>query len=540
MDLDLDQLAPGQDEELRQRIGTQLQDLRDAEHALNKLKVNYVVLKSTARKRRTQLELDVARSRSVFAPIWRVPTEILLAIFKETVRSRPMKVKNLLLVCRHWNTIVMNGPSLWTNAQLFFGGIFLSKTCKSLYKYAKACFQRSQGLLIQVTLDFKRFPDRLSYIEKRLGKVYPEGETNEEALRQFKSTVQCAQYSKLLKRCLKVVSLVASHRQQWGSLTVIFGRFHKKSFVPLVIPLLDGAAPKLHSLITEKCSSGKKHFFLQQSPLTSVAIQDARYLEGLTQPSLLQVLEIPVRKVRDLQHLRPLSQLQSLTLNFSYFEDEDLTALTPLAGPHGNYTPQKISLPSLHSISWLGGVPTVVFDIFETPAVRDLRLFWDGIADFTGLPHVSPINLYWEVRNSAVPKVSFLPQIEAIFNKYSDLQTITMPKCHSTEALTVLGDLREQCQGLKKLEYIVFIKRMWEDDWSVWGLRQKPRRKDILVVQTPLGRTREDLLAVVTGKNDDNFGVLSPVPKSTDTSFTSASSTSSHDQRSDTSGSDSD
>jgi hypothetical protein len=239
---------------------------------------------------------------------------------------------------------------------------------------------------------------------------------------------------------------------------------------------LEGAAPNLRSFITERCSSGRKYFLFQESPLTTIVTQDARYLENLAQPSLLQVLEIPVRKARYLLCLHQLSQLQRLTLDFFSYEDEDPGSLDVLFAPHGNHTPLKISLPFLTSMSWLGSVPSVIFDAFETPAVQHLQLLWENVSDFTSLPNVNPFSLYWEVLDVDI-STTFLVEIYSMFERYSRLHTITVPRCHMREVLTALADIREQSRGLKNLFYITFVEPQWDGSWDVWELNRRKKTR---------------------------------------------------------------
>lgn len=537
MDVDLNQVEQTdlitqneQDSELGERLTSQLQSLRKAEKEIKDLKAKLSLMRSKTRKERKELEKEARKHRSASAPIRRVPAEILITIFEEAVKTRPTRIRSLLLVCRHFNTIIMNCPILWTNLPLVFNKNNLS-AYKSLYKYSKACCERSQGLLLQLTLNFKRFPDRLSFIENRLGRVYPEGEENEDLVHEFRSSIQCAQYERLFKKCLQIVRFLTSHMQRWGSLTVILGSRHRRGFLPVLMPILHGEAPNLHTLVTERCRSGEKSFILYESPLTKLVTANARYTDGLKFPELLQILEIRVRQVSDLDHLSLLNNLQRLTVDLFHLDDDEVTLQE-----NPSIRLPKITLPHLNSLSLLGPVPVALIDALEVPLVRQLRLVWRNSQDFTRLPNVDPLDLCWEVLIQEATKPSYLPEIEVLFEHYPKLQTATMRKHHMMDALTALADAREQ-RRLMELRSITFIDGLeWEDDWEVLELREQPDDDDILVVDTGFGRTREELLAEVVeeGDNDDSLSSTSDYDSdSTNTSFTTTGSSSSDGEDSD-------
>ncbi|KAK1223219.1 hypothetical protein PQX77_013918 [Marasmius sp. AFHP31] len=109
-------------------------DIRSHEIEINKLKAALLVLENE----RDRLMNRVAKYRSLLAPVHRLPTELLVHIFKYATECGDLKeqftpteaprIVTLSMVCGRWRGITLSTPSLWSFINLWlFDWIYLTE-----------------------------------------------------------------------------------------------------------------------------------------------------------------------------------------------------------------------------------------------------------------------------------------------------------------------------------------------------------------------------------------------------------------------------
>jgi hypothetical protein len=103
------------------------------------------------------------------SPIERCPDDILLLIFHECLNPRHDKIGHLLRVCKRWNHMVMNTPTMWARIQVTEVDQFFEdeSSVRSTVSYVSACLERSCNLLLDIELNLMDIPSCSGYIESQ-------------------------------------------------------------------------------------------------------------------------------------------------------------------------------------------------------------------------------------------------------------------------------------------------------------------------------------------------------------------------------------
>lgn len=103
-------------------------------------------------------------------PIMKCPNEILHSIFTHTIADYHPRIRSLLLVCRHWNTIIMTSPRFWT--EIGFHNEIDPNFFDPEYSrnYINACLKRSENLLLDINLPIWYYDSHKGYIIEELDK----------------------------------------------------------------------------------------------------------------------------------------------------------------------------------------------------------------------------------------------------------------------------------------------------------------------------------------------------------------------------------
>lgn len=91
------------------------------------------------------------------------PAEIFVEIFRLFITPEHRRIRTLLLVCKKWNGLIMNTPSLWNCVDLYFDSRPSVDQPASLAPYVQACKQRSQNPTLDVHLNLKNIGNAFEY-----------------------------------------------------------------------------------------------------------------------------------------------------------------------------------------------------------------------------------------------------------------------------------------------------------------------------------------------------------------------------------------
>jgi hypothetical protein len=104
--------------------------------------------------------------------IHHLPDELLYSIFKICIQGPDNRhrrtIGTLLFVCKRWYTLTMGSPKLWSNIQIYDTyKLFDFVNRRSRISYVDSCLSRSEGLPLDVQLDFSSVCE-MDYIKEEL------------------------------------------------------------------------------------------------------------------------------------------------------------------------------------------------------------------------------------------------------------------------------------------------------------------------------------------------------------------------------------
>lgn len=161
------------------------------------------------------------------APIGRCLDDVLYTIFEFCLVPRHRRIGTLLLVCRRWNRMVMNGPKLWARLQVESDDDLLKDT--AVHAYLSACIERSRGLHLDVELDLSHFPSCRMYLEQEVVAFAKslvnssDHESVETQMEELDWDLESEQYSRLLTGALeRILGTNGSRLPRLASLSLVF------------------------------------------------------------------------------------------------------------------------------------------------------------------------------------------------------------------------------------------------------------------------------------------------------------------------------
>ncbi|KAG8818951.1 hypothetical protein FRC17_010659, partial [Serendipita sp. 399] len=86
-----------------------------------------------------------------------LPVDLLVIVFSYVVHSEPKRIGTLLFVCRHWYSVAVNTPLLWSTIDLI-GPSFTSSDVRSQFSslnmYCRACIARSASVPLDIRINY--------------------------------------------------------------------------------------------------------------------------------------------------------------------------------------------------------------------------------------------------------------------------------------------------------------------------------------------------------------------------------------------------
>ncbi|PVG01618.1 hypothetical protein CPB86DRAFT_666509, partial [Serendipita vermifera] len=99
--------------------------------------------------------------------IHKCPTEILCMIFDFSLIHDHTRIRELLLVCKRWNYLIMRTPKMWTHIQFKVTDV-LSPKIGIYHRYLDACMARSWPLLLNIEIDVEEFRTLEDYLREEV------------------------------------------------------------------------------------------------------------------------------------------------------------------------------------------------------------------------------------------------------------------------------------------------------------------------------------------------------------------------------------
>jgi hypothetical protein len=382
----------------------------------------------------------------LFPSIHKCPVELLCMVFEFSLLWDHTRIRDLLLVCRRWNHLIMNSPKLWARIQFKVTDV-LSPKIHLYSRYLDACMARSQPMLLSVEIDLEEFrtlPDylreeamasmRLVADEEDWDDVFEWGLSLDCNFSSAKFEVNFEEIWSLLR---SLTGEAGRHMARWQRLSLFLPPLD--SFLASdVWELFVGVTPHLSQLEI----GGIEYMFdvLDEpipvfpdlSSLRHLVIQDS------CDPTVLDLCSVNLERLHadfdaKLTSIRSLSQFSSLgSLVLKSFNHN--------VHPSASFT---ISLPHVTSLTLIGywaGLATVHFSL---PNHEILNL---ESSSFEELPILSPRVIRWKVyfgRYEAWSCLAKQSAITSIIYASDRLETILIHEPAANELIEVLSFLRE-------------------------------------------------------------------------------------------------
>lgn len=108
----------------------------------------------SARKEYEQVQGRISFLRASYAPIRRLPRDILVTVFDYHPEDQKCRNSVLQCVCKMWHEIVMNTSNLWNQITLKLDQV---ETTSVVWKYANTCLERSRARPLHIWIDGSTF-----------------------------------------------------------------------------------------------------------------------------------------------------------------------------------------------------------------------------------------------------------------------------------------------------------------------------------------------------------------------------------------------
>lgn len=158
-----------------------------------------------------------------------LPNEMLILILEYFFAINHRLIRRLLLVCKHWNHIIMQSPRLWARIQLSPVSFTVYEDSHILLQqYIEVCLQRSQPLLLDIELDYESFRTCEDYIRDMIyfSTLSVADEDEEDAIFDWSLSVDCdfrsTAYDKYLEDTIAdlatLIGPTSIHTERWRTL----------------------------------------------------------------------------------------------------------------------------------------------------------------------------------------------------------------------------------------------------------------------------------------------------------------------------------
>lgn len=343
--------------------------------------------------------------------VHRLPEEILCMVFEYYLNSHHNRIRRLLLVCKRWHHLVMNSPKLWTRINLQHPERLLETYSQlSDRQYITACVERSQGLSLDVTLDFGSFPTASKWLQGKIQSCILASIDPDDRYCEFVTYTKNAiffespKYEAEVDTALQHISGKDNeHMKRWSALHISFNKSSTEEgpeFGWMLFRRLTGHTPNLKTLQIEGLL--EYPFPISHPEWLSQILPD---LSSITQLDFTQssfgFLKLPPGT---LQHLRfyyhSLNSLHDIqwslfsslhTLIMNYRRRENVTE------SNQDDPPFTICLPSLHKLQlgWISPSISIGRVTFDCPLLEEVVM--NNWTHPGNLPVLSPHRVRWVI-----------------------------------------------------------------------------------------------------------------------------------------------
>jgi hypothetical protein len=322
----------------------------------------------------TGLERKVHQSSAAHPPLMRtindiLPIELFFQIFHHlSAIDGPLGLGGALLVCRRWNTIILNDGHLWTN--LVFNQTFIEKLGPSpikLLNYIQRCSALSGDHFIHISVDIAAFYEHL----------YP-GET-----RVQQSDQQSVAWTRLsLLTIARAMARAGSFRGRIRSIVFLGGHAPSSPLRIITSVMMDLVKERLQHLELRNCRDNAIGGIASLSrTLETVFLLDPDWEYSYAHNGLIPARQLTFQRVsswrgEDLAHLGQYQSLTELCLIWSPIDIDGPSFVVEVFQnlTIGEYTRHSVLLPSVTTLYVKGAIPFRILDPLNLPALTVIEV----------------------------------------------------------------------------------------------------------------------------------------------------------------------
>jgi hypothetical protein len=299
-----------------------------------------------------------------------LPTELFFQIFHYLdVVDGPLGLGGALLVCRLWNTIILNDSHLWTN--LVFNRIFIQQLVPSpakLLNYIERCGALSGDHFIHMSVDIAAFYDHLHPDETQVQQ--PD-----------QQRVTSTMFS--LLTIARAMARAGSFRGRIRTL-IFWGGYAPSSPLRIVTSvMIDLVKDHLQHLELRRCRDNASESIASlPRSLKTVVLLDPNWEEysyapiGLVPAGRLTFQRMSSWRDEDLIHIGQYQSLTDLRLIWSPIGVDEPSFVAEVIHnlTIGEYMRHSILLPSVTMLSIRGAIPFRILDPLNLPALTMIEV----------------------------------------------------------------------------------------------------------------------------------------------------------------------
>lgn len=394
-----------------------------------------------------------------------LPNEMLILIFEYFLAINHRLIRRLLLVCKHWNHIVMQSPRLWGRVQLLPLDYEYRYPFESLLPYVEACLQRSQSVLLDIELDYVLLLTREEYIRNKVLATICEISNDEPNVIDQVYNLNCdfaspeydAYFDQTMKELSILIGPMGAHMEKWRSLRLripwqdcILG-LH-------ILRMLCGAVPNLQNIslihigyimdtLGFECFYEEDISFLSFPSVQSLKLDHSAatfLLEDLVRtPSTLMHLEICYGS--DLGRLSTFTSLRTLVFR---------TRTGLEKPPVSKNEALSITLPELRELTLWWDSRSLKSVQFDLPNLQRLQVC--GGPEFQLPTNLLPEYIHWSAGDARQTQDTIQSTLEAILQSSSRATVVSIVDISRENYELVLEELHKASRLPVSLKTIVF------------------------------------------------------------------------------------
>ncbi|KAG8821004.1 hypothetical protein FRC17_009951 [Serendipita sp. 399] len=358
-----------------------------------------------------------------------IPEDIVIVIFCSLVFPNPAIVRHLMLVCRHWHSVITNTPILWSVINLRPSNNLT--LLSSWTDYCRACIQRSGSSPLEVTIDYREVIEPKffaavtiypAWIKLHLAmKVYSFFKT----FCHFMPAYTAEHFVRFEAPVRELIGADCSGVSRWKALTVE-GTGWDYRILSLIRRCLGGdALPKRSWYWTAGITcrfpiQSKRHDPRGPDTTTKTLFpSNAPPLQYLNIPLVIPLGSVDPRSVYEMEIACQGFQATRLILPFRQLKRLAIVVYCRHISPDLSLKPGDVEFPHLVELDAQSNLPPDFWAYLDAPRLETIRFGWGAPENMSTCPAVTLIDVGYNPDNGRL--------LESLIRAFPSLKAIT---CH--------------------------------------------------------------------------------------------------------------